>query len=366
MVKSGEDEVLAITRDITDRKHAEQEIVRQRDFLTHRREHGEEHLLRRHAGRPRSCASTPSASELTGRADDEHARGRLFWELFAAPEDADAVREAFEADVAGLEHEHRWISASGRAPARGLVDHAARRRDGRGAAAHPRRRRHRAEAPGGGAAPLAHADRRGRGRRAPAARAEPPRRRAAAARLALARAAARAGESSRRTRAAPRRSSTARRAELAHALEELRELARGIHPAILTDRGLAAALEALAARAPLPVEIDALPDRRLPEQVEAAAFYVVSEALTNVAKYAQASFARVSVTCEDGHAIVEVATTASAAPTPRAAPACAASPTASRRSTGASWSRARPGKARSSGPSSRFAPAAGIREARAA
>jgi signal transduction histidine kinase len=94
--------------------------------------------------------------------------------------------------------------------------------------------------------------------------------------------------------------------ELALALEELRELARGIHPAILSDRGLQVALEALAARAPLPVELDAVPAERLPQQVEAAAFYVVSEALTNVAKYAQASFARVRVTREDGHVLIEV------------------------------------------------------------
>ena len=62
----------------------------------------------------------------------------------------------------------------------------------------------------------------------------------------------------------------------------------------------------LAARAPLPVEIDSVPAERLPQQIEAAAFYVVSESLTNVAKYAQASYARVSVTCEDGHALIEV------------------------------------------------------------
>jgi signal transduction histidine kinase len=95
------------------------------------------------------------------------------------------------------------------------------------------------------------------------------------------------------------------REELAHALEELRELARGIHPAVLTDRGLEAALEALAARAPLPVEI-AGPAVQLPQPVEAAAYYVVSEALANVAKYAQASAVTVTVACADGHALVEV------------------------------------------------------------
>ena len=96
-------------------------------------------------------------------------------------------------------------------------------------------------------------------------------------------------------------------AELAQALEELRELARGIHPAVLTDRGLGPALESLADRAPLRVELDQVPRERLPAPVEAAAFYVVAEALTNVAKYADATSVRVSVAHVDGHAIVEVA-----------------------------------------------------------
>jgi signal transduction histidine kinase len=93
--------------------------------------------------------------------------------------------------------------------------------------------------------------------------------------------------------------------ELALALEELRELARGIHPAILTDRGLGAALEALAGRSPVPVDL-APPEERLPGPVEAAAYYVVSEALANVAKYAQASLVRVSVAQRNGAAVVEV------------------------------------------------------------
>ena len=95
--------------------------------------------------------------------------------------------------------------------------------------------------------------------------------------------------------------------ELAHALEELRELARGIHPAVLTDRGLGPALASLADRAPLPVDLDQVPSERLPAPVEAAAFYVVAEALTNVAKYADATSVRVSVARLDGHAVVEVA-----------------------------------------------------------
>jgi PAS domain S-box-containing protein len=95
------------------------------------------------------------------------------------------------------------------------------------------------------------------------------------------------------------------RDELTHALDELRELARGIHPAVLTDRGLAAAVDALVARAPLPVEVTHLPDR-LPADAEAAAYYVVSEALANVAKYAGATSARVTLARVDGKAVVEV------------------------------------------------------------
>jgi signal transduction histidine kinase len=94
--------------------------------------------------------------------------------------------------------------------------------------------------------------------------------------------------------------------ELAEALKELRELARGLHPALLSDRGLGPAFEALAHRAPFPVQIGQLPAERLPEQVELAAYFVVSEALTNIAKYASATQAAVSATKRDGRLEVEV------------------------------------------------------------
>jgi signal transduction histidine kinase len=97
------------------------------------------------------------------------------------------------------------------------------------------------------------------------------------------------------------------REELDEALTELRELARGIHPAVLSDRGLGPAVEALASRAPLPVELGELPAGRLPEHVELTAYFVVSEALTNVAKYASASRAEVSVVRRDRRLTVEVA-----------------------------------------------------------
>jgi signal transduction histidine kinase len=94
--------------------------------------------------------------------------------------------------------------------------------------------------------------------------------------------------------------------DLAEGLEELRELARGLHPVLLTERGLGAALDALLARTPVAVEIAELPERRLEAPVEAAAYYVVAEAITNVAKYAQASHATVSITRSNGRATVTV------------------------------------------------------------
>jgi signal transduction histidine kinase len=97
------------------------------------------------------------------------------------------------------------------------------------------------------------------------------------------------------------------RGELEQALDELRELARGIHPSVLSDRGLDAALEGLALRAPVPVELEATPRERLPERVESASYFVVAEALTNVAKYARATRVSVNVTRSDGRVLVEVA-----------------------------------------------------------
>jgi PAS domain S-box-containing protein len=83
--------------------------------------------------------------------------------------------------------------------------------------------------------------------------------------------------------------------ELDLALQELRELARGLHPAALTEQGLGPALAGVAERLPIEVDMSA-PTERLPENIEATAYYIVSEALTNVAKHAQATKARVDMT----------------------------------------------------------------------
>jgi len=94
--------------------------------------------------------------------------------------------------------------------------------------------------------------------------------------------------------------------ELRTALGELRELAQGIHPTILVTGGLEPALRSLADRSPVPVEMDVSLPGRPPEPAEAAAYYIVSEALTNVAKHAHASSARVSVTAKESWLLIEV------------------------------------------------------------
>jgi signal transduction histidine kinase len=90
------------------------------------------------------------------------------------------------------------------------------------------------------------------------------------------------------------------------ATAELRELARGIHPALLTDQGLPAAVDVLAQRAPVPVKVQCSLPERLPAPIEAAAYYVVAEALTNVARYAEATRVTVRVARRSGCAHVSV------------------------------------------------------------
>jgi signal transduction histidine kinase len=99
---------------------------------------------------------------------------------------------------------------------------------------------------------------------------------------------------------------TRAREEAQLAVKDLRDLAHGIHPAVLSDLGLHAALEALAARAPVPVQVSGVPSEPLPPPVEAAAYFVTAEALTNVAKYAQANECDVNLAVEDGRLRVEI------------------------------------------------------------
>jgi signal transduction histidine kinase len=87
--------------------------------------------------------------------------------------------------------------------------------------------------------------------------------------------------------------------DLAAAVTDLQEASRGIHPAVLSRGGLGPALRTLARRSALPVELDLRVDRRLPERIEVAAYYVVSEALTNAAKHAHASVVEVELEADD-------------------------------------------------------------------
>jgi PAS domain S-box-containing protein len=90
------------------------------------------------------------------------------------------------------------------------------------------------------------------------------------------------------------------------AVDELRELASGIHPSVLTSRGLVPAVESLAARAVLPVRVEASVDTAIPARVQTAAYFLIAEALTNVAKHAQASQATVQITVHDELLLISV------------------------------------------------------------
>jgi signal transduction histidine kinase len=94
--------------------------------------------------------------------------------------------------------------------------------------------------------------------------------------------------------------------QLQLAIGELREVSSGIHPALLTESGLGPALQSLADSAAVPVQLEGIPDRRLPEPIEAAVYYVVSESLANVAKHASARSVTVRVRAQGGRLVVSV------------------------------------------------------------
>jgi signal transduction histidine kinase len=96
------------------------------------------------------------------------------------------------------------------------------------------------------------------------------------------------------------------RNEIATSLEELRDVARGLHPAVVSGHGLAVALEQLAVRAPVPVRLSMDVEGRLPERLEVAAFYLVSESLANIGKHAHAASASVEVSRANGQVVIEV------------------------------------------------------------
>src|SRR6185295_609849 len=98
----------------------------------------------------------------------------------------------------------------------------------------------------------------------------------------------------------------AAREELQLAIDELRELARGIHPAVLTELGLVPALRTLVRRAPLPVGLDYTDERRCPAPVEAAAYFLAAEALTNIVRYAKATRADITVDMTETTLTIEI------------------------------------------------------------
>jgi PAS domain S-box-containing protein len=320
IVKAGEEAVL-IVREFTDRNAAQAELERLHLELQQR--HRELEHERDFAGTVVDstpsllCLVTPggfivrfnhSLFQLSGRSDDDLTKGEAFWDVFIAPEEREAVRrrllEVAEEGGRG-EYESTWIAVDGERHT--VAWSTTPLRDDKG---HPRllicgvditeRKNYEVEL------------RRSRARLVEASDVERRRlernlhdgaqQRLVSLSLALRLAQARLGDDP----GAAERLLAQATEELSQALEELRELARGIHPAILSDRGLGPALEALVAKSPLVIDMK-LVEERLPEPVEAAAYYVVSEALANVAKYAEASSVAVSIARVNGRAVVEIA-----------------------------------------------------------
>jgi PAS domain S-box-containing protein len=320
IVKAG-DEAVLIGREFTERNRAQAELARLHAELQQRHrdlQHERDFISTVVDTAPSLlCLTTPggyilrfntSLERLSGRRDDDLVRGHAFWEVFIAPEEREAVRRAMEnvrAQGGRVELESTWITVAGEP--RRVTWSTTPLLDDKG---HPRllvsgmditeRKLQEDEL------------RRSRARLVEASDVERRRlernlhdgaqQRLVSLSLMLRLAQARVENDSEQADRLLGQASD----ELAQALEELRELARGIHPAVLSDRGLGAALEALVSRTPLPVELE-LVEARLPEPVEAAAYYVVSEALANVAKYAEASSVAVSIASVNGHAVVEIA-----------------------------------------------------------
>jgi len=312
MVPSSDDEIVSIVRDITLPRRLERELGERLQELQHEQTFTRTvvntapivlMLCDVEGGIIRFSDTT---EQLTGRHDDERVWGRKLWEVFVHSDDAAAVEEAFRGvgpDVEPQEIECRWLGRDGAellvaCTIDDIVDGQGVSRRIVAALDVTERNRHLKEIRASRARLVEAQD--AERRRLERNLHDGAQQRLVSLSLALRLAQAKLA-------ADPEGAGdilTAAGDELA--LAELRELARGIHPAMLTDRGLCAAVESLATRAPVPVELAPMPEERLPAPVEAAAFYVISEALANIGKYAQASLARVSVTRVDGHAVVEV------------------------------------------------------------
>ena len=255
-------------------------------------------------GRVRPFA-TNRAFERTLGYEPAETGGVLFWERYVPPEDAEATRAGIERVVAGgepREQDGRWLARDGRIievawSCTALPMIASGPLYLVGAADVTERKRHEQEVRRSRARIVAAAD--DARRRLERNLHDGAQQRLIALLLALRVARARAATEAERDLLASAVD------ELATAVAELRELAQGLHPVALTEQGLAGALAAAAERAPLPVELE-VTEARYPAGVEAAAYYIVSEALANVAKYAQASEARVTVREAGAELVVEV------------------------------------------------------------
>jgi PAS domain S-box-containing protein len=304
---SGEDEFLLIVRDVTQRKQQEQELQSERDFVAKVVNLAPTYFcVIRTDGR--IVRYNDTLSHATGRVDDEEVRGERFQDVFVLPEQVEEFERVLAIANSGRdpgEFELQLRSAAGDVLDvlwRGvdIYDETGERRYLLCGLDVTERIRQREELAAQRARIVSAGDE--ERRRLERNLHDGAQQRLVSLSLSLRLAQTKLGSD---LHAADELLSSAS-VELALALEELRELARGIHPAVLTERGLGPALESLADRAPLSVELRELPERRLPKPVEAAAYYVVAEALTNVAKYADASTVSVAVAHENGCAVVEV------------------------------------------------------------
>ncbi len=318
-----DEEVVLIVRDISDRKRNELELQRLQDELRARYAElsRERDFIRTVVdaapsffclvdGEGRVVRFNRTLERASGLTDDEATRRGHFWDLFVVPEEAASVREAlFEACCSASpvpEREHDWKSAAGGRmtvawSVTRLVDDTGEQRFLVAGIDITVRKRHEEELRSSRARILeAGAVER---RRLERNLHDGAQQRLVSLSLLLSLAKGKVGSDPDGAAALLANAGD----ELTRALEELRELARGIHPAVLTDRGLEPAVQALVARSPVPATLSEAPDDRFPEAVEAAAYYVVSEALANVAKYAEASEATVRIARDNGFALVEVA-----------------------------------------------------------
>jgi PAS domain S-box-containing protein len=293
--------------DVTERARHQEELQRERDFLSSVGKATPSLLCVVHADGTVDSRGVNLAFTAATGFDDASAVGRRFWDLIVAREHVDSVRAAFNDSVASgaeIRRETPWRAVGGRQlivewwtsslavwrPGHYLIsgtDVTKRRRD------EDELRRSRARLVEAGDAARRRLERNLH---------DGAQQRLVSMSLTLRLAAAGLDDPVRaRTLLAEAGG------ELSLALEELRELARGLHPAILTNHGLAAALNALASRSTVPVDLRLDFHERLAEPIEVCIFYAVSEALANVAKYARASAATVHLGRRQGHVFVLVA-----------------------------------------------------------